>query len=265
MSEPVFHRALVATPFGAVHCWVTGSGPSLLMLHQSAQSSDEFLGVAARLREAFQVVSLDLPGHGMSDSPTRELSVADYSEAVLIVLDALEIATMHVLGHHGGCRLAVNIAVNSPKKVAKIVLSGGGLLDPALEQRLLNEPMTRDLPVDAEGQFLHDAWAVYRQMSAPGTAPETTFLPFVTGLKARLRPYDMHYAVLRWDYPAALEKLQQPTLLIRAEHDPFSGDVAGLHRRLPDSALLELTDCGPWLFYERPDLCAAAIREFLDR
>ena len=263
MSQAKFSRNFLETRFGAVHYWTVGTGPSVLLLHQSAQSADEFLQTAGLLAGSYHVVSLDLPGHGVSDTPDHELSVAEYSEVILALLDELDISESHILGHHGGCMLAVNIAVEQPHRACKVVLSGGGLPDPEVADLLLNNPMTRDLPLDEGGEFLLKTWNVYKKMSAPGTASTVTFLPFVTGLKARLRPYDMHFEVLRWDYRAALGKLEHTTLLIKAEHDHFSGDVGGLDRMLSNSTMIVLPDCGPWLFYEQPRACADTVRDFL--
>ncbi len=263
MKEQGLSRQFLPTPHGAVHYWTTGRGPALLLLHQSAQSADEYLQVAPLLAGDFTVISLDLPGHGASDTPRHELGVDEYCDVAIAVLDELHVDRAHLLGHHGGCMLAANIAVRHPHRALKVVLSGGGLPDPEVADLLLNNPMTRDLPVDADGEFLMKTWAVYRKMSAPGTPPEVSFLPFITGLKARLRPYDMHYEVLRWDYGAALARLDKETLLIKAEHDPFSGDVEGLHVQLANSTMVTLPDCGPWLFYEQPRSCADAISGFL--
>lgn len=265
MSGIGYQRDFLATRFGAVHYWTLGAGPNLLLLHQSSQSADEFLGVAPLLAHRWRVIALDLPGHGASDTPDHELSVDEYCEAVTGLLDALEVEHTHVLAHHGGCMLAVNIAVGQPDRVGRMALSGGGYPDPEVADALLNKPMSRDLPLDADGDYLLQTWSVYRKMSAPDTPPEITFLPFVIGLRARLRPYDMHYEVLRWDYRAALDKLGHPTLLLKAEHDHFSGDVAGLDRALPDSEMVVLPDCGPWLFYEKPEACADVVGEFFSR
>lgn len=258
-------RHLLGTRFGQLHFWTGGSGPNLLLLHQSAQSADEFLPIAPLLAESFRVISLDLPGHGASDTPDHELGVEEYCEAATAVLDELNVKTTHALGHHGGCMLAVALAVQDPSRFDRLILSGGGISDPDVADLLLNNPMTRDLPVDEAGDFLKKTWAVYKRMSAPDTSPETTFLPFVTGLRARLRPYDMHYEVLRWDYESSWRQLKHSTLLIKAEHDHFAGDVAGLHDALPNSQLLELPKCGPWLFYEQPAAISSAVTRFLEQ
>lgn len=104
------------------------------------------------------------------------MNVDEYFEAVAAVLDAVDVRLTHVLGHHGGCMLGVNIATNDPDRVSKLVPSGSGISDPTIAERLLNNPMTRDLPMDAEGEYLTQTWAVYQSMSAPETFLETTFL-----------------------------------------------------------------------------------------
>ncbi len=264
MNNP-FKRALLETRFGAVHYWSGGTGPAVLMLHQSAQSSDEFLQFAVHLADDYTVVSLDHPGHGISDTPDHELSVEEYGEAALAALDALELGKVSLVAHHGGCMLAAYLATHDPERIDRVVLSGGGYPDPAVADKLLNQPMSRDYPMDADGEFVARTWDVYRGMTSPGIPPEVTFLPFTVGLRARLRPYDMHFAVLQWDYGTVVRRMQQPTLLIRAEHDVFAGDVAGLHADLPNSEYVEIAGGGPWLFYEQPEACAREISRFFSR
>ncbi|MDJ0709745.1 MAG: alpha/beta hydrolase [Woeseiaceae bacterium] len=255
-------RKLLDTRFGFVHLWTAGSGPDLLLLHQAAQSSDEFLGIVPLLVPNFRVISLDFPGHGASDTPDSELAVPDYCEAAMAVLDAAGSQRTHVFGHHSGGILAVALANAAPDRFGRLALSGAGISDPAVADALLNSPMTRDLPVDADGEFLHQTWSVYRNMSAPETEPATSFLPFVVGLRARLRPYDMHYELLRWDYESSWRTLRHRTLLIKGEHDRFAGDIAGLNDALANSSMCEIPGGGAWLLYEQPHAIAGVLGEF---
>ena len=56
------------TSFGRVHLWTIGEGPALLLLHQSGQTSDEYLTLGPVLSDNFKVIGIDLPNHGQSDS-----------------------------------------------------------------------------------------------------------------------------------------------------------------------------------------------------
>jgi pimeloyl-ACP methyl ester carboxylesterase len=124
--------------------------------------------------------------------------------------------------------------------------------------------MTRDLPIDEDGDFLMQTWAVYRKMSAEKTPPEVTALPFVVGLQARIRPFDMHHALYRWDGEAARTHFDKETLLIRGLEDLYSGDVAARHAQMGNSTYVEIPEGGAWLFYEQPEACAKVVREFLE-
>lgn len=263
MTTGEIQHGFLRTKFGDVHFWQAGSGPELLLLHQSAQSAAEYLDTAGFLAADFHVVALDYPGHGESATPGHELDVPEYCEAIIELMDALEIPKTNVLGHHGGCMLATYLATTCPERVDNVVLSGGGYTDPAVADRLLNQPMSRDLPMDDNGDFLLETWRIYREMSAPDTAPSVTQKPFVVGLAARRRPHDMHFAVLRWDYASALQRLRHRTLLIKGEFDHFAGDVAALHSDLRDSRIVNIAGGGPWLLYEQPERCAAEVRTFL--
>ncbi len=256
-------KGYAKTSFGLVHYWSMGEGTVLLLVHQSAQASNEFLHVAPLLADSFRVLAMDLPGHGASDDPDHELTVDEYTAAVVEVLDELAIDRVHALGHHGGAYIALNLALEHPQRVDKTVFSGAGTLPQVEIDAILNMPMSRDLPMDEEGEFLLKTWAVYRKMTAPGVSVHTTFQPYLVALDARTRPYDMHYSVLRWDNEAALSRHTHPTLLIRGEEDAYAGDVEAVDAMLEDSRYVTIPGGGAWLFYEQPEACARVIHEFL--
>jgi pimeloyl-ACP methyl ester carboxylesterase len=266
MTQPTaIEHGYSRTPFGHVHYWVTGSGPTLTAIHQSAQSSDEYLGLAHALADSFRVIGIDLPGHGKSETPDHELEVEELTDAAAAVLNDLGVTRTHVVGHHGGVLICVDLANRYPALVDKAILSGGGTRDPAQFEALKKTPMTRDLPVDAAGEFLAQTWAVYRRMSATSTPPEVTMQPFVIGLQARQRPYDMHHALYRWDGDAAHAAFTKQTLFMRGLEDLYSGDVRARYDQHGNCSYVEIPDGGAWLFYEQPEACAAAIRSFLEQ
>lgn len=263
MEPQSVDRHFCQTAVGKVHYWVTGNGPALTLIHQSAQSSEEYVGLAANLANSFQIVGIDLPGHGRSDNPDHELTLEELSDSALAVLDDLGVQRTHILGHHGGVSISIDLSNRYPNRIDKVVMSGGGTRSAEQLEALKNTPMTRDLPMDPDGEFLAQTWAVYRKMSAKKTPPELTAQPFAVGLQARLRPFDMHHALYRWDGEKAREMFSKETLLIRGKEDLYSGDVAARHKQMPNSTYVEIADGGAWLFYEQPEACAKVIRDFL--
>jgi len=259
---PELRRQYCSSLFGQVHYWALGQGPALVLIHQSAQSSAEYAAVAPLLSDRYRVIGIDLPGHGQSDTPDHELSCDEYADAVIAVLDDQRINVAHVGGHHGGGVVAFNLGLRYPQRVAKAVLSGVARTEGFDLQAALDMPMSRDLPVDSDGDFLEKTWAIYRRMSAPDTPPEVTFEPFLVSLQQRLRAYDMHYAIYRWDWLQYLADFKIPALLLEGADDSFAGKVKALHQRMPGSEYRKVPG-GAWQFYERPAESAAAIRAFL--
>jgi len=258
-------RGLVKTTQGFVHYWQTGdvNNPPLVLIHQSSQSSVEFEDMAPLLADSFNVVAIDLPGHGCSDLPDRELTVQEHVDAVAEVLSYLEISSAAVLGHHGGGVLVVDLAVRYPDRVGKLLLSGVGRPDNFDVEAAVAAPMSRDMPLDADGGFLDKTWAIYQKMSAPGTPLNITFKPFLESLKQRQKPYDLHYAVYRFNYLPLLAEITQPVLLLHAEHDAAGGDTKRLLTKIADASYRKVPDCGAWQYYEQPAGNADAVREFL--
>ncbi|MBM4363253.1 MAG: alpha/beta fold hydrolase, partial [Deltaproteobacteria bacterium] len=55
---------------------VAGSGPALLLIHGIGDSSESWLPVFADLATRYTVIAPDLLGHGQSDKPRADYSVA---------------------------------------------------------------------------------------------------------------------------------------------------------------------------------------------
>ena len=150
-------RDYTDTSFGRVHFWTIGSGPALLLLHQSGQTSAEYLTLGPVLADSFMVIGIDLPNHGQSDSSKHEMNADEYADSILQVMDNIGVDDFHFLGQHGGAAIGINLGIRHPERIGKLILSGAGREENLTEeqiQELIDRPMTRDLPVDADGEFL---------------------------------------------------------------------------------------------------------------
>jgi pimeloyl-ACP methyl ester carboxylesterase len=263
LTAPGIQQGYVTGPEGQVHYWTMGQGPTLLMIHQAAQSAEEFIAIAPYLADAYRVLAIDLPGHGNSDDPPREFLVEDFTRATLAVLDQLDIQRLSILGHHGGSSVAMDIAAQQPQRVDKLILSGTGVRTREETQALIEGGMTRDIPITTDGDFLLSTWKRYVELTGPDAPPEVTFRPFLVSLQARLRPYDAHYAILRWDRRAVLEKLDLPVLLVQGDGDVFVNRQEQLAEMIRNSTRRVITGGGAFMYYEKPQECADVIRAYL--
>ena len=105
-----------------------GSGPALLLVHGISDDSSSWLPVMPALAEHFTVVAPDLLGHGASDKPRADYSVAAFSNGMRDLLDVLDIDTATVVGHSLGGGVAAQLAYQYPDRVDRLVLvSTGGV------------------------------------------------------------------------------------------------------------------------------------------
>lgn len=261
-------KAYVDIPEGQLHYRTAGSGEPLLLFHQAPLSGAEWEDVLPLLSAHYRVILPDMIGHGDSVDPPREYEMADFTRTTLQLMDALGIDKAVVGGNHSGAALAMSLAVNHPERVKRLILSVEMLVTPAQIQAFLDKlksrPLSRELPMTADGSFLVEAWDRYR-MLAPTAPLPVRFRAFVIGQAARQRPYDAHFAVFRWMCAADhFTQLRCPTLVFGAENDLFF-NLDLLHaapQRLPGCQTVVIRDAGALSALEQPRALAEAILRF---
>jgi pimeloyl-ACP methyl ester carboxylesterase len=113
-----------------------GSGPALLLLHGIGNNCQTWAGVIGRLAETHTVIAPDLLGHGESDKPRGDYSIAAYANAMRDLLTVLDIERATVVGHSLGGGIALQFAYQFPERCERLVLVGSGGLGPELSAGL---------------------------------------------------------------------------------------------------------------------------------
>ena len=115
-----------------------GHGEPLLLLHGIGSTRDDFAALLPRLAEDFDVLSVDLPGHGESPVGEWPPTVATLTDAVEADLDARGLQRVHVLGNSLGGRIAIELAARGrTRSVVALSPSGLGLPPERLYQGVL--------------------------------------------------------------------------------------------------------------------------------
>lgn len=106
----------------------TGSGPPVLLIHGIGDSADSWRDVIPALAAHHTVIVPDLLGHGDSDKPRADYSLAAYANAMRDLLSVLDIPRVSVVGHSLGGGVAMQFAYQFPELCARLVLvSTGGV------------------------------------------------------------------------------------------------------------------------------------------
>jgi len=105
---------------------VAGSGPAILLIHGIGDNSTTWQTVQTALAQRFTVIAPDLLGHGRSDKPRADYSVAAYANGMRDLLSVLDVDRVTVVGHSLGGGVAMQFAYQFPQLVDRLVLVGAG-------------------------------------------------------------------------------------------------------------------------------------------
>lgn len=123
VGPPVEHRVIHGYRRAFRRC---GSGPVLVLLHGIGDSSDGWQALMPALGEHFTVIAPDLLGHGASDKPRADYSVAAYANGVRDLLDVLDVERATIVGHSLGGGVAAQVAYQYPHRVERLALVATG-------------------------------------------------------------------------------------------------------------------------------------------
>ena len=259
---PGERRCYVDGPDGQVHCRVLGTGRPIVLVHQAPWASIQYRAAMPVLAAAgFQAIVPDMPGHGMSDPPRREPSIADYAAATAAVIDALALTDTTILGHHGGALVAARVAATRPEAIGALVTDNMPYYTAAERaERVAGLPAARDIRPD--GSHFTERWATVRRIADPAWSDETVHVGIVAYFANGPWQEDGHRAAPAYDLEADLDRIACPTLVIASRTDRLFAMARKLVERRPGWAYAELPG-GPGMVFERAAEWAAPILSFL--
>lgn len=96
------------------------NGKTIVLLHGWGQNIQMMKPVGDNLINDFDIIIVDLPGHGSSDEPDTVWSVYDYADCIHELLNDLEVVNPILIGHSFGGKISIVYA--SKYNVQKLVL-----------------------------------------------------------------------------------------------------------------------------------------------
>ncbi|WP_282295161.1 alpha/beta hydrolase [Stenotrophomonas sp. PS02289] len=117
---------LINTPqSGAINVVRTGKrGTTVLFLHPVGLDGSWFDNQISAFRNEYDVVTMDMPGHGLSSPLVQEPTFAQLADTVAFALSALDINAVHVVGLSFGGMIAQHLALRHPNLVKSLLLIG---------------------------------------------------------------------------------------------------------------------------------------------
>ncbi|MBI5975117.1 alpha/beta fold hydrolase [Staphylococcus canis] len=116
-----------------------GRGYPIVMLHSIHMNHTVFEKIAKRLARYFQVILIDMRGHGYSDKPLN-IDFHQYAQDVNELLDFLYIDRATFIANELGSSIALDLSLRFPQKVSELILINPTAMDDLLpEDRLFRK------------------------------------------------------------------------------------------------------------------------------
>ncbi|AGA91704.1 putative magnesium chelatase accessory protein [Thioflavicoccus mobilis 8321] len=146
------------------HIQQAGSGPTLLLVHGTAASTHSWRGLLPRLAEHFNLVAMDLPGHGFSGpTPAYRLSLPGMARALDGLLGVLDARPAIVVGHSAGAAILARMCLDKRLAPRALVSLNGAFLPFGGIAAHLFSPLAKLL--SSTGWI---PWVISRQAARPG-------------------------------------------------------------------------------------------------
>ncbi len=235
---------------------ISGSGKTVVLLHGWGDNRSTFNSLSKKLAKNFEVVGLDLPGFGNSQTPKTTWDLNTYAEFITIFLSKIDKKPFVIIGHSNGGAIAIrSIAITniSPKKL--ILLASSGIRDENKGRKKMlmilakmAKTATILLPRNVQQGLKTRAYRTIGSDMFVVEHLQETFKNIITD-----------------DVRKDAENIQIPTLLVYGIKDKATPVRHGkiLNNILPHSSLITIEGAGHFLHHDKPELVADAILDFL--
>jgi pimeloyl-ACP methyl ester carboxylesterase len=255
-----------------------GAGPPVILIHGFGGSMWQWEQQQHTLSQHFRVLTLDLPGAGLSDKPEIDYRPDQMLDFFVGFMDAVNIPQATLVGNSMGAGLAIGMALAHPTRVAKLVLIDG--LPQHVMEKLTSPSVRRAIETSAP------SWLVsFGNMLFGGLMTESVLREIVhdqalltpaviersnrnrqrPGLIKPLMTVRENLPLWESGFAARVGEITHPTLVIWGEEDRVFPIAVGdeLHQTIKGSRFIRIPKAGHIPQWERPDLVNQALITFI--
>lgn len=256
------------------------NGPALLLVHGFSASLQTWEPWVARLGGDYRIVTLDLPGHGLTRAPAGyQGSIEGSSDQVEAFAKAQGIARFAIGGNSMGGHVAFEYALAHPERVEALLLidSAGWPESTAANDgkgpiifQLLRNPLARSILRDLDTsrltrQGLGTAFPLHPELVDDAMVARYTELSRAPGHRDIIMSLMRERGARPFATPERLAAIAAPTLVMHGTEDHLTPFAFGeqFHAAIAGSQFAPLEGVGHVPQEEVPDDSAEIVRSFL--
>jgi pimeloyl-ACP methyl ester carboxylesterase len=257
-----------------------GSGPPIILIHGFGGSMWQWEYQQHALSQHFRVLTLDLPGAGLSDKPAIDYRPDEMLEFFVGFMDAVKIPQATLVGNSMGAGLAIGMALSHPTRVAKLVLVDG--LPQHVLAKLTSPSVRRALETSAPSWLISLGNMLFGGLMTESILREIVHDPALLtpsvierSNRNRRRPglikpiMTVRDNLPLWEsgFATRLGEITHPTLVLWGEEDRVFPIAVGeeLHQTIMGSQIVRIPNAGHIPQWERPDVVNQELITFIHR
>jgi len=255
-----------------------GTGPPVILIHGFGGSMWQWEHQQHALSQHFRVLTLDLPGAGLSDKPEIDYRPDQMLDFFVGFMDAVEIPQATLVGNSMGAGLAIGMALTHPTHVVKLVLIDG--LPQHVMEKLTSPSVRRALETSAPSwlvsfgnwlfgglmiesvlkEIVHD-----QALLTPAVIERSNRNRQRPGLIKPIMTVRENLPLWESGFATRIDEITHPTLVIWGEEDRVFPIAVGeeLQQTIKGSRFIRIPKAGHIPQWEQPDLVNQELIAFI--
>ena len=208
--------------------------------------------------QGFNVLSIDLPGHGNSDGPALK-SIQEISNWVKSLMNTINISKIIIVGHSQGCLVGIDFASRYPDLISSLVLVAGSYKMPVNQDLIDLEEAGDDKAV-----LLMMKWGYEGSKDFIGGNPVKKIINSSREIREVLA-VDLNACNNYKGGAESLKKINCPTLCIFGDLDKMVPLEVGnkMAAMIKNSEKKIIKNCGHMIIFEKAFEMRQLVKEFL--
>ena len=210
--------------------------------------------------QGFNVLSVDLPGHGNSEGPSLK-SIEKISDWIKSLMLKINIEKIIIIGHSQGGLVSIDFASRYPELIEKIVLVANSYKMP-VNQDLIDLAEAGD----EKAVLLMMKWGYEGSKAFIGGNPVKKIVNSARDIREVLA-VDLNACNNYKNGENAIKKINCPTLCIFGDLDKMVPVKAGLKMsdQIINSEVKIISDCGHMIIFEKAFEMRKLVKEFINK
>jgi pimeloyl-ACP methyl ester carboxylesterase len=244
-----------------------GAGEPVILIHGFPLSSELWIPQRGVLADDYRVITPDLRGFGQSEPPRGNISIAQYADDIIAIMDSLGIGQATIGGLSMGGYIAMAMLRRNPNRVRAVMLMATKAPgDTEAGKQARNEMIAL---ARSDGAAAVAEKMLPKMLTARTRAENPELVAFartmmagasvegITGALGALRD--------RPDSTATLQNLQLPVLILVGAEDELTppSEAEAMHAAIRESRLEVIPEAAHLVNLEQPEAVNRAMLEFL--